>query len=53
VSHIVDKPILVDQLKPDLGAKIVKLIIDDNERARRARERRREKREQREQKKQR
>ena len=38
------KPVLVDKLKPDLGGKIVKAIIDDNERAKRAKEEKKRKR---------
>jgi hypothetical protein len=38
MKDVVGKPALVDKLKPELGGKIVKAIIDDNERANRAKE---------------
>jgi hypothetical protein len=38
MNGILGKSVLVDELKPELGAKIVKAIIDDNERARSGRE---------------
>jgi predicted exporter len=44
VSDIVGKPVLVDELKPELGARLVKLIVEDNERALRARDKKRKQR---------
>ena len=41
---IVGKPVIIDELDPKLGGKIVKFIIDDNERARRERAKKRKKR---------
>jgi hypothetical protein len=40
---MIGKPTLVDKLKPDLGAKLVDLIIKDNERAQKARDEKRKK----------
>ena len=38
MNGILGKSVLVDELKPELGAKIVKALIDDNERVRLKRE---------------
>ncbi len=38
MKDVVGKPVLVDKLKPELGGKIVKAIIDDNERVKQAKE---------------
>jgi hypothetical protein len=41
MGNIASKPVLVDQLKPELGAKVVEAIARDNERARKARDKKR------------
>jgi hypothetical protein len=40
---IVGKPVLIDHLDPKAGAKLVKLIADDNARAVRAKKKKRKK----------
>ena len=42
---ITPKPVLIDRLVPDLGGKVVKLVIDDMERARLEREERKKRKE--------